>query len=134
MADIQKGIDVILKLNNQILGGQLNASLYQTAKSIDITNKIDDEWSRNLTSIKSWRVECGGMYVKSDLALQALRDSFMNNFPIAVEIKLDGARYHGNALITDFPLHAVYNNAYKYTVRLLGDGELVMDDETTAGD
>lgn len=130
VADVQKGIDVMIRLNNQTLGGQLNATLSRSAKVIDITNKIDDEWSKNLTSIKSWRIDCNGMYVKNDTAFSVLQDAFLSNLPIDVEVKLDKVRYLGKALITDFPLNAVYNNSYKYNVRLLGDGELTTDVST----
>lgn len=134
VADIQKGINIILKLNNVVLGGQLNATLSRSAKSIDITNKIDDEWSKYLTSIKSWRVECGGLYVKNSVAFEVLQDAFMSNTPVEVEVKLDNLVYTGRALITDFPLNAVFDTTFKYTVRLLGDGELKTNVNTNTGD
>ena len=134
MADVQKGIDVLLELNDIVLGGQLNANLSCTAKAIDITNKIDAEWSEYITSIKSWRIECNGFYCKNDRAFKVLQDVFYKNERVDVSIKLDDQKYTGKAYLVDFPVSATYNNSYKYNVRLLGDGALTINETAAAGD
>lgn len=128
MPNVQKGINIGIIINDKVVAGQLNVNLARNAKSIDITNKIDDEWARTLTSTKSWRITCDGMYVKSNEAFEILQEAFLNNTAVKVKVQLDDKEYSGDALIVDFPLSSAYNNTYRYNVRLLGDGELKYND------
>lgn len=121
---VQKGINVVLKIGENILAGQLGAKLYQTMSPIDITNKINGEWKEYLGGIKSWKIDCNGLYVKNSDTYATLQEAFRTNASIDVEVVLDEHRYVGKALLTEFPLTANYNDTYKYNVRLLGDGEL----------
>lgn len=128
--DIQKGIDVALKINDVYLGGQTDAELTISKTTIDITNKIDDEWEKMLPGNRSWEISCDGMYIKNDQSYRLLQNAFMNNEPIIALITLDDQNYTGSCIITNFPIKASYNNTYKYRVRLLGDGELKITDDT----
>ena len=49
----------------------------------------------------------------------------MNNKPVEVSINVGSQKLKGNALITEFPLNAVFNKEFKYTLKLLGTGALV---------
>ena len=49
----------------------------------------------------------------------------MNNKPVEVSINVGSQQLKGNALITEFPLNAVFNKEFKYTLKLLGTGALV---------
>ena len=40
---IQQGINVILKVDNKVVGGQRNIQLNRSSNAIDITNKINSE-------------------------------------------------------------------------------------------
>lgn len=124
----QKGIDIVLKIGEQILAGQLGARLTQSASPIDITNKITGEWKEYLGGLKSWQVDCNGLYVKNKDTYSQLQEAFRTNTNIDVEIILDQHRYVGQALLTEFPLTAMYNDTYKYNARLLGDGELAISE------
>lgn len=124
----QKGIDIVLKIGEQILAGQLGARLTQSASPIDITNKITGEWKEYLGGLKSWQVDCNGLYVKNKDTYSQLQEAFRTNTNIDVEIILDQHRYVGKALLTEFPLTAMYNDTYKYSARLLGDGELAISE------
>lgn len=124
----QKGIDVILKISDKVLAGQLGARLTQSASPIDITNKINGEWRESLMGVKSWQIDCNGLYVKSADTYHQLQTAFQSNASIDVEIVLDQHKYVGKALLIDFPLTAMYNDTYKYNARLLGDGELAVSE------
>jgi len=50
---IHRGLDVILSVNNRKLGGQHNAVLGRTMSPIKITNKINGEWEKSLSGIKT---------------------------------------------------------------------------------
>lgn len=120
----QQGINVVLYIGDRPLGGQQSAVLNRSMVPIDITNKIAAEWKENLAGIKSWNIVCNGIYVVDETALKDLDDAFINNLEIEVKLTLDDVDYKGNALIIDFPLNAIYNSSFKYSVKLLGTGEL----------
>ena len=61
MKTIQQGINVILKVDNKIVGGQQNVTLNRSSTSIDITNKIDADWKQSLAGIKTWSLTCSGI-------------------------------------------------------------------------
>lgn len=123
--NVGRSVDVVVSLNNYPLGGQQGASFMRQAQVINITNKINSEWSENLSGTKSWSLSCSGLYVVNDKSFALLEDAFMNNKPVEVSINVGSQQFKGNALITEFPLNAVFNKEFKYTLKLLGTGALV---------
>ncbi len=119
-----RSIDVIVSLNGYPLGGQEGASLVRQAQVINITNKIHGEWEENLSGVKSWSVNCSGLYIVNDYSFSLLEDAFMNNTPVEVSITVNSQELKGQAIITEFPLNAVFNKEFKYNLRLLGSGAL----------
>lgn len=122
--NLNKSINVALYLDNIPLGGQQNATITRQAEMIDITNKINDDWTKSLAGKKSWSIQCSGLYVIDDRAFSLLENAFMNNQSIKVSISVGNNTLSGNALITDFPLSAIFNKEFKYNIRLLGTGAL----------
>lgn len=121
----QKGINVVLYIDEKPVAGQLGAILNRAMSSIDITNKINGSWSNSLSGVRQWNVSCNGIYIKDSDSFGALENAFMTNQKIQVSIQVaDDRAYTGTALITDFPLQAVYNDNYKYSLKLLGVGPL----------
>ena len=41
---IQSGIDIVVKVDDKPIAGQLNATLNRSMSPIDITNKINGDW------------------------------------------------------------------------------------------
>lgn len=121
---VQKGIDIVLKVNDKPVAGQQGATLNRTMTPINITNKINGEWGENLAGLRTWRINCNGLYAINADGLQALENAFMNNEEITISLSFGGKNYFGQALITDFPVSSVYNAQFKYKVGLLGVGEL----------
>ena len=121
---IQSGIDIVVKVDNKPIAGQLNATLNRSMAPIDITNKINGDWKESLGGTHTWRIRCNGMYVINAEALQKMEDAFMNNEEVDVSVKFSGKNYFGHALIIDFPVSSQYNAQFKYDISLLGTGEL----------
>jgi TP901-1 family phage major tail protein len=121
-----KGIDVVLKIGANTLGGQRNATLNRSAELIEVTDKTSTgQWKENVSGYKEWSVDCDGLYVVSDTAYGALVTAF--NAGTAVTITLTDSStitYTGSAYITDFPLEAPYDDAVTYSVSLTGTGAL----------
>lgn len=122
--NVGRSVDVVVSIDNYPLGGQQGASLMRQAQVINITNKINSEWAENLTGVKSWSVVCSGLYVVNDKSFSLLEDAFMNNKKVEVSINIGSQQLKGQALITDFPLNAVFNKEFKYNLKLLGTGAL----------
>ena len=123
--NVGRSVDVVVSLNNYPLGGQQGASFMRQAQVINITNKINSEWSENLSGTKSWSLSCSGLYVVNDKSFAQMEDAFLNNKNVEVSINVGSQQLKGNALITEFPLNAVFNKEFKYTLKLLGTGALV---------
>ena len=70
-------------------------------------------------------IVCAGLYIVNDNSFALLEDAFMNNKPVEVSINVGSQQLKGKALITEFPLSAVFNKEFKYNLRLLGTGALV---------
>lgn len=121
---VQAGIDIVLMIDDKPVAGQQNAQLLQSMNPIDITNKINGDWKESLAGVRSWKVICGGMYVVNATSLKRIEEAFMNNEEITASITFNGQNYFGRVLITDFPLSSIYNGQFKYSISLLGIGEL----------
>ena len=124
---IQKGIDVVLKINGKPVAGQQGATLNRSMSPIDITNKITGDWSESLAGTRTWRINCNGLFVVNAESLQALEDAFMNNTEIEASVAVGNKNYFGRVLITDYPLSAIFNAQFKYNISLLGVGELAYE-------
>lgn len=122
--NVGRSVDVVVSIDNYPLGGQQGANLMRQAQVINITNKINSEWAENLTGVKSWSVVCSGLYVVNDKSFSLLEDAFMNNKKVEVSINIGSQQLKGQAIITDFPLNAVFNKEFKYNLKLLGTGAL----------
>ena len=121
---IQAGIDIVLKINNKPVAGQLSATLNRSMVPIDITNKITGDWKESLGGSHTWRIKCDGLYVVNAESLAELENAFMNNEEIDISISFGGQNYFGQVLITDYPVSSIYNAQFKYNISLLGVGEL----------
>ena len=124
MKPMHRGIKAILYINGEVLGGQQNATLNRNMTPIDITNKINDEWRNSLSGVKQWSLICSGMLVKNSHTFDLLEQAFNNGDKITVKLSDELATYEGEALITNFPVSALYNENFVYNITLRGIGEL----------
>lgn len=122
--NLARSIDVVVSINGAQLGGQQGATLNRSAQIINITNKINADWQENLAGTKNWSITCSGLYVIDDNAFSLLENAFMNNKNVEVSINLGSRILVGKALVVDFPLSAVFNKEFKYSIKLLGTGAL----------
>lgn len=127
---VQRSIDVVLIADGAPVAGQQGATLNRSMSPIDITNQIAGSWKESLGGLMSWNISCNGMYIKDNAGLRALEQAFLENKEITVKILVGNIHYTGQALITNFPLNAVFNTQFKYTLSLLGTGELRLEHDT----
>ncbi|MDK2986537.1 MAG: hypothetical protein PWQ96_2181 [Clostridia bacterium] len=131
-----KGVDFVIKVQTgvdettgdpifTIVGGQRGATLNRSAETIDITTKSSSGWRENEASIREWSIEADGLLIEDDTAYTELENCYMNGTKSLVElVTAAGNTYEGEALITDFPIEAPYDDAATYSVTLQGTGPL----------
>ena len=127
------GVDIIINVNTgttetpawEAVAGQRNATLNRSAETIDITNKLSGSWKENMASWKEWSIDCDGLVVFDDAGFMALETAFNAGDEVEIQVAIDGtATYTGNAIISDLPIEAPYDDAATYAVTLVGTGAL----------
>jgi len=124
-----KGIDFILEVQQGTtfiqVGGQQGATLNRSKESIETTSKDSAGWRNRVGGIKEWGIEADGLLVINNQGYRLLEDSFMNDTPLIVRIGTpSGQRFSGEAIVTDFPLEAGFEDMATYSVTLEGCGAL----------
>ncbi len=122
-----KGLDVLIKVGSQVVGGQRNGSLEMSAETIDTTVKSTGGWAAKIPGIKSWTSSCDGVYFLDDAGLTAAQTAFMNG----TEVKLEFSKgtelvYSGQAIITSMSVEAGQEDVVSYTISFEGTGALTV--------
>ena len=122
-----KGLDVLIKVGSQVVGGQRNASLEMSAETIDTTVKSPGGWAAKIPGMKSWTSSCDGVYFLDDAGLSAAQTAFMNGTPVQLEFsKEEGLAYSGQAVITSMAVEAGQEDIVSYTISFEGTGALTV--------
>ena len=122
-----KGLDVLIKVGTQVVGGQRNASLEMSAETIDTTVKSTGGWAAKIPGIKSWTSSCDGVYFLDDAGLEAAQTAFMNGTAVQLEFSnSDGLAYSGQAVITSMSVEAGQEDVVSYTISFEGTGALTV--------
>lgn len=119
-----KGFDVLIKIDDKIVGAQINADLRRSAQTSDISNLIALDWADSLVHLKNWSVDCRGAYVVDDEGLEALEEAFAKGAEVSLQVESPSLRYEGKAIITNFPIGAMFNKDMTYQLTFVGKGEL----------
>jgi TP901-1 family phage major tail protein len=120
----KRGLDIIISIGDNVLGGQRGATLNRSSETIDITNKVSGGWTEKIASVKDWSVDCDGIFVVDDEALDAIETAVLSSTVVNVKIADANWGYKGKAIITDFPIEAAYDDAATYSLTLEGTGAL----------
>ena len=122
-----KGLDVLIKVGSQVVGGQRNASLEMSAETIDTTVKTTGGWAAKIPGIKSWTSSCDGIYFLDDAGLEAAQTAFMNGTEVSLEFSnSSGLAYSGQAVITSMSVEAGQEDVVSYTISFEGTGALTV--------
>ena len=120
-----KGLDVLIKVGSQVVGGQRNASVEMSAETIDTTVKTTGGWASKIPGIKSWTSSCDGVYFVDDAGLEAAQTAFMNGTAVSLEFSnSNGLSYSGQAVITSMAVEAGQEDIVSYTISFEGTGAL----------
>lgn len=110
----------------KVLAGQRSATLNRSAETIDTTTKDGNGWAESEVGMKSWSIDCDGAFIESDVAYTELEAAFLAGANVEVYVQFpSGAKYAGEAAITDFPLEFPFDDLVTYSISLQGSGALV---------
>lgn len=128
MADTTKikGLEVLLYVGSNVVGGQRGASLSMSADDIDITDKTTEGYKAFWVGLKEWTISCDGIVCAGDTGYDALVEAFLAGDEIAVELKNEGGtfNYSGQVVISSMDFDAQYDDALTYSCELKGAGPL----------
>lgn len=125
MENAVKGIDFIVEVNGVQIGGQQGATLNRSKEVIEATTKDSNGWKESVAGIKEWGIDADGLVIMDDAGYAAIEDAFMNDKKVEVALVTPaGTRYKGEAIVTDFPLEAGFEDMATYSLTLEGSGEL----------
>lgn len=119
-----RGLDTILYLDGKAVAGQQSAKLNRGMTPIDITNKINGEWTASIAGLRHWSIFCSGMFIKDDESFQKLEDAFNTGKKLTVRMANDDITYYGEGYITSFPVNASYSKEVTYQLNIKGTGPL----------
>lgn len=120
-----KGLDILIFIDNKPVAAQTSCHLNRQTRTADIGDKIALDWDDYAIGAKGWSINCSGVYVVNDAALESLEDAWFNGNPVDIQLKKDGVlSFSGQAIITYFPITAPFNMDFTYSLTLQGKGEL----------
>lgn len=126
MAGAKRGLNVLISVGENVVGGQRGCTLNRGAETLDVSNKASGgAWKEFIAGAKEWSIDCDGILVESDTAFTAMETAFLAGSTVKVKIgDSAGWGYTGDAIITDFPIEAPYDDALSYSMTFQGTGEL----------
>lgn len=128
-----RGIDIMVSVNTgtaevpvyTAVGGQRGATLNRSSETIDVSNKVSGDWRKSISGLKEWSVDADGLLALSDAGFAALETAFNDSEEVLIQIaKGTDLVYSGEAIITDFPIEAPYDDVATYSVSFTGTGAL----------
>ena len=84
---VTRGLELLLYVGENVIGGQKDASISMEADSIDISNKNDFGWSSTIGGAKSWSVSTNALFITDDVLQKALLDAFVAGRNLRIELK-----------------------------------------------
>lgn len=131
MAQTIKGLDVILKVKTQVVGGQKNGSLNITNDTADATTKQSNGWKENIATLSSWNSSCEGLYYIDDAGYKAALDAMIAKEEVELEFSNTSKSFYrkGRAIITSLAESAGQDGVVAYTASFTGTGPLTTANE-----
>lgn len=125
--NIIRGLDMLIKVDGEVLGGQRSCDIEMSTDTIDVTSKSNYGWSDAITGVKSWTVSTDGVLFIDDDAMRRTEQAFLNSEEIEVEFYNNRSKelvYYGNCIPTSISISASYDDITTYSVSLQGNGAL----------
>ena len=123
---VTRGLDILVHVGTNAVGGQKGCTLTMEADTIDTSNKNDFGWASFIGGAKQWSVSCDGQFVVSDQGQKAIMDAFIAGTEVEIEMKnqAESVYYKGKACITSVEVDAQFDDVCALSIELKGKGPL----------
>ena len=121
------GLDLLIYIGENPIGGQRGASYEMSAESIDISTKTTGAWKAKIGGAKEWTAECEGVFFFNETGFEAAKTAFKAGTPVQLKFTKRGEPTkgeQGNAIITSIAIDAPYDDAMTYSISFEGAGAL----------
>ena len=125
---VTRGLDILVHVGTNAVGGQKGCTLTMEADTIDTSNKNDAGWASFIGGAKQWSVSCDGQFVVSDEGQKAIMDAFIAGTEVDIEMKnqAETVYYKGKACITSVEVDAQFDDVATLSVEFQGLGALAV--------
>ena len=125
---VTRGLDILVHVGTNAVGGQKGCTLTMEADTIDTSNKNDFGWASFIGGAKQWSVSCDGQFVVSDQGQKAIMDAFIAGTEVEIEMKnqAESVYYKGKACITSVEVDAQFDDVATLAVEFTGQGALAV--------
>lgn len=121
------GLDLLIYIGSNPIGGQRGASYEMSAESIDISTKTTGAWKAKIGGAKEWTAECEGVFFFDEVGFEAAKTAFRAGTPVQLKFTKRNEPQkgeQGNAIITSIAIDAPYDDAMTYSISFEGAGAL----------
>ena len=121
------GLDLLVYIGENAIGGQRGASYEMSAESIDISTKTTGAWKAKIGGAKEWTAECEGVFFFNETGFEAAKTAFRAGTPVLLKFTKRNEPTkgeQGNAIITSIAIDAPYDDAMTYSISFEGAGAL----------
>ena len=123
MAYIQSN-DVRVSIGEKLIGGQQSCSMSKESSTAETTTKDSGMWSESEVNGLSWSVDCDGLIVVDDEALETLNTAWRTGTKVTIKYG-SAERYEtGQAIIESIEQNDEAKEKSTYSVSFKGCGEL----------
>ena len=123
MAYIQSN-DVRVSIGEKLIGGQQSCSMSKESSTTETTTKDSGMWADAEVNGLSWAVDCDGLIVVDDEALETLNEAWRTGAKVTIKYG-SAERYEtGQAIIESIEQNDEAKEKSTYSVSFVGCGEL----------
>ncbi len=128
-----KGVAFLIKANTgteaapvwTTVGGQRNGTLKMSMDTVDVTSKDSNGWTERLAGNRDWSIDFDALLIEGDAGLSQLESAYLGQKKVQVQFVTPlGAKYQGDAFLTDFNYEAPYDGEATASGTLTAAGAL----------
>ena len=126
MAYIQSN-DVRVSIGEKLIGGQQSCTLTKESSTMETTTKDSGFWADSEVNGISWSVECEGLIVVDDEAVETLNEAWKNGTKVTIKYGSAEKYETGQAIIESIEQNDEAKEKSTYSVSFVGCGELTVN-------
>ena len=123
MAFIQSN-DIRVSIGDKLIGGQQSCTLTKESSTMETTTKDSGFWADSEVNGISWSVECEGLIVVDDEAVETLNEAWKNGTKVTIKYGSAEKYETGQAIIESIEQNDAAKEKSTYSVSFVGCGEL----------